>query len=98
VEPPGEAELLTDGVYAVSRNPIYGGLLAAGAGWAVLRRRVEPVLAWWVLLAALTTKARHEEHRLAARFGPAYTDYLRRTPRFVGLPVRPSPDPSADVT
>lgn len=92
VEPPGEAELLTDGVYAVSRNPIYAGLLAAGAGWAVLRRRPEPVVAWCILLAALTAKARHEEHRLAARFGPAYADYRRRTPRFVGLPVGPGAD------
>lgn len=92
VEPPRDAELLTDGVYAISRNPIYGGLLTAGAGWAVLRRRPEPVVAWCVLLAALVAKARHEEHRLAARFGPAYTDYHRRTPRFVGLPVRPSTD------
>jgi protein-S-isoprenylcysteine O-methyltransferase Ste14 len=90
VEPPGDAELLTDGLYALSRNPIYAGLLAAGAGWAVLRRRPEPVVAWTVLLATLTAKARHEEHRLAVRFGPAYADYRRRTPRFVGLPVRRS--------
>lgn len=87
VEPPSEADLLTDGLYAVSRNPIYGGLLVAGAGWVVLRRRPEPIVAWCALLATLTAKARHEEHRLTARFGPAYTDYRRRTPRFVGLPV-----------
>lgn len=87
VEPPSEAELLTTGVYELSRNPIYAGLLAAGGAWAVLRRRPEPVVAWLVLLAALTAKARHEERRLAARFGTRYAEYRRRTPRFVGLPV-----------
>ena len=88
VEPPADAELLTDGPYALSRNPIYAGLLVAGAGWAVLRRRPEPVLAWVGLLAALTVKAREEEHRLNARFGAVYEEYRRRTPRFVGLRSR----------
>src|SRR5665648_643369 len=52
VEPPEDAELFTGGLYACSRNPIYAGLLVAGGGWAVLRRRPEPMLAWAVLLAA----------------------------------------------
>lgn len=86
VEPPEGAELLTGGLYALSRNPIYAGLLTAAAGWAVLRRRPEPVLAWVALWAVLTRKARHEEARLVERFGADYEEYRRRTPRFVGLP------------
>lgn len=90
VEPPEDAELYTAGLYALSRNPIYAGLLTAGAGWAVLRRRPEPLVAWVGLLAALTRKAHHEEAHLVERFGPAYEDYRRRTPRFVGPPRRPA--------
>jgi len=86
VEPPEGAELFTGGMYAWSRNPIYAGLLVAGGGWAVLRRRPEPMLAWVGLLAALTTKVRHEEVRLRERFGDDYEAYRRRTPRFFGLP------------
>lgn len=87
VEPPEDAALLTAGPYVVSRNPIYGGLLVGTAGWALLRRRPEPLLAWAALLAVLTTKAEQEEARLAARYGPSYEDYRTRTPRFLGLPA-----------
>lgn len=86
VEPPEDIGLLADGVYALSRNPMYAGLLLAGAGWAVLRRRPEPVAAWAVLAAVLQVKARREERRLHARFGREYERYRERTPRFLGLP------------
>lgn len=85
VEPPEDLDLLTDGVYARSRNPMYAGLLLAGAGWAVLRRRSEPVVAWAVLAAVLQVKARREERRLHTRFGAAYERYRARTPRFLGV-------------
>lgn len=96
VAPPDDAELYTEGLYALSRNPIYAGLLTAGAGWAVLRRRPEPLLAWAALLAALTHKARREEAHLVERFGTPYEEYRRRTPRFVGMPRRPD-RPHAEV-
>lgn len=89
VEPPDGAPLLTSGPYALSRHPVYGGLLAAGAGWAVLRRRPEPLVAWAALLGVLTVKTRREEVRLAARYGPTYEAYRARTPRFLGAPGRP---------
>ena len=84
VEPPEDIGLLTGGVYELSRNPMYAGLLLAGAGWAVLRRRPEPVAAWAVLAAVLRAKARREERRLHARFGSDYERYRARTPRFLG--------------
>ena len=84
VHPHTEGSLITDGLYSVSRNPIYAGLLVGGAGWAVLRRRTEPLLAWIALLTALVVKVRKEERHLHDRFGHRYTDYRRRTPRFIG--------------
>lgn len=88
VEPPEDTPLHRDGPYAVSRNPMYTGLLVSTAGWALLRRRPEPVAAWLVLLAALTAKARQEEQHLLARFGAAYEDYRQTTPRFLPRPSR----------
>lgn len=90
VRPPAGAALLTSGPYAVSRNPIYGGLLVGAAGVAVLRRRSEPLLAWVALATVLSVKVRREEPALLERFGPAYEEYRRSTPRFVGVVRLPS--------
>lgn len=87
VEPVPEAHLATSGPYRLSRHPIYVGLVLCGGGVAVLRRRPEPLVAWAVLAAVLHRKAALEETWLAARFGSAWTEYARRTPRMLG-PVR----------
>lgn len=88
VEPRDGAELRTGGLYAVSRNPVYAGLLVGATGLAVLRRRREPLLALAGLAAVLHLKVLLEERRLRARFGPDYDAYARRTPRLIGLPRR----------
>lgn len=89
VAPPPDQPLLRSGPYAISRNPIYAGLLLAGAGWALLRRRPEPLLAWAASTVVLSVKVRREEARLGERFGAPYEDYRRSTPRFLGLRGRP---------
>lgn len=86
VEPPHDAELFTTGPYRVSRHPMYAGLLLGAAGFAVLRRRPEPLVAWGALLGVLVVKTSREERRLAARFDQ-YAQYRARTPRFVGRPA-----------
>lgn len=84
--------LRTGGAYAVSRNPIYAGMLLAAGGQAILRARPEPLAAGAALAAVLHVKTGVEEHRLTARFGPAYTDYASRVPRLLGRPRhRPAP-------
>ena len=86
VEPAARARLLTHGPYAVSRHPIYAGLLVAGAGVAVLRARIEPLLAWAGLAVVLHVKTGLEERSLRARFGADYDDYAAAVPRLVGVP------------
>ena len=78
--------LVTDGVFAISRNPIYLGntLLLIGVAMAL------PSLwmAAGALLAAVLVDRlaiRREERHLAARFGPAYADYAARVPRWIGV-------------
>lgn len=77
--------LLIGGVFAISRNPIYLGntLLLIGVAMAL------PSL--WMAAGALLAAAlvdrlaiRREERHLATRFGPAYVDYARRVPRWIG--------------
>lgn len=87
VDPRPGASLRTTGAYRISRNPIYAGLLAAGAAAAVLRRRPEPLVAFAALAAVLHVKSGVEEGRLRERFGAVYEEYAARTPRLLG-PVR----------
>ncbi|MFN0282832.1 MAG: methyltransferase family protein [Kineosporiaceae bacterium] len=94
VAPRGGARLQTAGPYEISRNPVYAGLLVAGAAVAVLRRRPEPLVAFAALAAVLHVKSGVEEARLRDRFGDEYAVYAARTPRLIGLPrpvaVRPA--------
>lgn len=88
VEPRPGARLQTTGPYAFSRNPVYGGLLLAAAAAAALRRRPEPLVAAGLLGVVFHLKVMAEERRLQERFGDAYTEYRRRTPRLIGPPWR----------
>lgn len=88
VEPPEGAALLQDGVYGLSRHPVYAGLLFAATGLAVLRRRPEPLVALAALAGVLHVKSGVEEQHLRRRFGADYDAYARRVPRLVGLPRR----------
>lgn len=77
---------IMSGVYAFSRHPMYvsGILLYAGVGLAAT--------SWiFLLCAAVDTVAWHlaipeEERNMSEKYGAAYEDYLRRTPRWIGLP------------
>ncbi|MFG1296364.1 methyltransferase family protein [Xanthobacter variabilis] len=89
----GADHLVTNGPFALSRNPIYLGntLLVAGLGLAFFN-------GWLIgaaLLAALATDhlaARREERHLAAKFGPAFAAYAARVPRWIGPLTPPPPD------
>ena len=79
--PRAGASLVTEGVYAVARHPIYAALLAFS--FATALGEGSPVkLAFAVALAALIAeKVRYEERLLAARY-PRYTAYAKRVKRF----------------
>ena len=86
VEPRPGSSLRTGGLYALSRNPLYAGLLVASAGTLLLRGRLSTVLAAAGLGAVLHVKAREEEQALVERFGEEYEAYRARVPRLLGRP------------
>jgi len=80
----GTVTVIDTGPFALSRNPLYVGLLALSAGvsllagslWALLLLPVEwALLRWGAVLP--------EERYLAARFDQSYADYTRRVRRWL---------------
>ena len=79
------ARLVVTGLYRVSRNPMYLGLLTVLFGWAVILGSLAPFLVMVTverLLVVMQIKA--EEAALAAKFGDEYVDYTRRVRRWIG--------------
>ena len=78
-------DLVTDGPFAYSRNPIYlanaGILIGAGLGfgqpWLIAAAALDAVLVTHLAI-------RREEAHLQARFGEAWTAYAVRVGRWVG--------------
>jgi protein-S-isoprenylcysteine O-methyltransferase Ste14 len=75
-------ELVVGGPYRLVRHPLYAGLppWALSLGLLMNNWLLWPLAAVGFLLLALRTP--NEERHLIARFGEAYRDYMRRTPRY----------------
>jgi protein-S-isoprenylcysteine O-methyltransferase Ste14 len=80
--PRDDATLVVTGVYAHARHPIYGGLILASFGWAVLQAAAIALLMAAILGAFFWLKSFREEAWLTARF-PDYPSYRQRTRRFI---------------
>jgi protein-S-isoprenylcysteine O-methyltransferase Ste14 len=87
---PGRAGVLVEGgIFRISRNPMYLGMVVAtlgiavglGSAWCLVG---PPLLAAWLHRFQI----RPEERILVERFGTAYQAYSDRVPRWLGLPRR----------
>jgi protein-S-isoprenylcysteine O-methyltransferase Ste14 len=75
--------LVTDGLFGFTRNPLLAGVLMILAGEALLFRSLALAgyaLAYFALLEVLVKR---EEMELAKKFGPAWTEYCARVPRWL---------------
>ena len=86
--PPGMSQgmpdrLVTDGVYAWTRNPMYLGHLTFMTGAALVTR--SPLAIGALALAGpwFGRRVAADEARLTAAFGQAYEEYLARVPRWL---------------
>ena len=82
---PGQStSLVTSGVYRISRNPIYLGMLLVMLGWAVaLASPFALVLSAVFVLYVDRFQIGPEERALSAVLGRDYLDYLARVRRWV---------------
>ena len=77
-EPKAGAHLVTSGVYARFRHPIYTGIVVTIVGLLVRRPALVTALVAVVVVGFLALKTRYEESRLLARY-PEYAGYRERS-------------------
>jgi protein-S-isoprenylcysteine O-methyltransferase Ste14 len=76
--------LVTDGMFARSRNPMYSSMLAIVIGVALLLDRTAPWIVVPIFFLVLRLHfVRHEERLMEATFGQAYRDYTTRVRRWL---------------
>jgi protein-S-isoprenylcysteine O-methyltransferase Ste14 len=75
-------ELVTRGIFARSRNPIYLGLTLLAAGVFLALGRLVLLLVAGVFWSYFVHLVRREEQFLRERYGDAYRDYERRVGRW----------------
>jgi protein-S-isoprenylcysteine O-methyltransferase Ste14 len=83
---PGQAtqNMIEEGPYRLSRNPLYVGLLALYLALALLTDTFWGLVLFPVaVLLVLWGAIRPEEHFLRERFGAPYDDYTRRVRRWL---------------
>ncbi len=71
-------QLVRSGPYARMRHPIYSGVLLGVAGSALLIAEWRGPLAFLLLLANYTIKARREDKLLGEAFGKDFADHSKR--------------------
>ena len=76
-------ELVTTGIYRLTRHPSYLGLLITMLGWALAFRSVIGVLLTFLMLVPLLGRIRAEEAFLRLHFGEEYDAYCRRSSRLI---------------
>jgi protein-S-isoprenylcysteine O-methyltransferase Ste14 len=102
VEEEERTDLVTDGIFAVVRNPIYSAVMPAGVGFALMVPNVLSIVAAALVVVALEVLVRAlEEPYLLRTHGEAYRDYASRVGRFLpgvgllGAPRRGSVSPQS---
>jgi len=76
-------QLITQGVFTWSRNPIYMSFLLMNLGTFLLLGQLVFALIAIVAITVLYRRIRREEEFLAATYGDAYRDYCSRVGRYM---------------
>jgi len=86
VTPRERTELVTTGLYAYLRHPIYALSILLMLCSAVVVATVPMLVVAAIHIALMVLKARNEERFLLTVHGDAYRSYCRRTGRFFPWP------------
>ena len=84
LKPEKASAIVSSGVFAITRNPMYLGLLLVLVGWAVFLSSPAALVGPAGLALYLTRfQILPEERALAAKFGDAYSAYAARVRRWI---------------
>jgi protein-S-isoprenylcysteine O-methyltransferase Ste14 len=84
MKPDSSSSLVSSGVYALTRNPMYLGFLLVLAGWAVFLSNVLGLLLLPVFVFYMNRlQIEPEKKALAILFGPAFIAYQSRVRRWL---------------
>jgi protein-S-isoprenylcysteine O-methyltransferase Ste14 len=78
-----KGRLLTEGIYARTRNPRYLEFLAFVLAYVAFANYTGTWMLYALVLPAIHLVVLLEERELRERFGAEYEDYCRRVPRYV---------------
>ena len=76
-------ELITSGIYAFVRHPIYGGMWLMGTGMLMVSGSNSVILFIPLVLVAINHLARREEKLLTKHFGKKYLTYQKSSKKFI---------------
>jgi protein-S-isoprenylcysteine O-methyltransferase Ste14 len=79
-------KVITKGVYSISRNPMYIGLILMQIGLGIICSSWLYLLLTLVLLILLNENLSAEERYCLYRYGDSYREYRNKTPRWIGIP------------
>ncbi len=79
-------KVITKGLYSVSRNPMYVGILLTQIGLGIASSSWLYLLLTAVLMILLNANSSAEERYCLYLYGDDYRKYMIRTPRWIGVP------------
>ena len=79
-------KVITKGLYSISRNPVYIGLILMQVGLGIICSSWVYLLLTLVLLILLNENLSAEERYCLYRYGDSYRQYKNKTPRWIGIP------------
>jgi protein-S-isoprenylcysteine O-methyltransferase Ste14 len=83
--PDRQTVLKTHGLYRFSRNPVYLGGILMCIGSCLYAIHILNILLFMIALLIHHTIILKEEEYLENKFGPAWLEYKKRVPRYIGI-------------
>lgn len=78
------SELITTGLFAISRNPVFLGIMIANTGLFLVLPNAFTLLVVSLSAVSINTQIRLEEDFLDKEFGDEYADYSQKVSRWIG--------------
>ena len=84
LSPHNTKHLVVSGLYCISRNPMYLGMLLILTGWVLWIGNMLGLFALLLFVVSITyLQIKPEERVLEEKFGATYTDYKERVRRWI---------------